>query len=436
MVRVRIMLTRALSLFVVMITLASAAHSFPEIAQLPARKGLPDPLTMESGRRVATRAQWTRERAPELRRLFAHYEYGEMPAKPARFEAKILRTDPAAFGGKATLKEVEVRCAKPDALVHLLVVVPNGRRRPAPCFLGLNFHGNYTIVADPLVAMPKGWVNSARIGGAVDHATEAMRGKQIDAWAIEQTITRGYAVATFFNGEVVPDNVELATERLKSFVPAGKVATDCDAPATIAAWAWGFSRMLDYLVTDPDIDAKRVAVVGHSRNGKAALLAAAMDNRIALAIPSQSGCGGTAPCRVAPELAAPQTDGRPIAETVAAITTSFPHWFCANFLALGATIEKLPIDQHELIALCAPRPVLVSCAVEDRWSNPEGQLAMLKAAAPVYKLVCGEEIHAKTTPPTGQLAAGRLGYFIRPGVHSMTAVDWAAWLDYTDRWMK
>src|SRR4029450_283198 len=141
----------------------------------------------------------------------------------------------------------------------------------------------------------KGWVSDRYSGAPANRAGEAGRGKQIDTWALEQSIDRGYAVATFYNGDVISDKAEIAREQLKGFVPPGKSAEDNDAPATIAAWAWGFSRMIDHLVTDPDIDAKRIAIVGHSRNGKTALLAAAMDERVTLAIPTQAGWGGTAP---------------------------------------------------------------------------------------------------------------------------------------------
>jgi hypothetical protein len=360
--------------------------------------------------------------------------YGQQP--PAvRVNGTILRTDPAAFSGKATLKEVAVNLGQ-DAPVHLLIVVPNQRAKPAPCFLGLNFSGNYALVADPLVQMPQGWVSEKYAGAPNNRAGEAGRGKQVDTWALEQSVDRGYAVATFFNGDVVPDKLEFALEKLNHFLPPGVSADADDAPATIMVWAWAFSRMIDYLETDKDIDAKRIAVVGHSRNGKTALLAAAMDERIALVIPSQAGCGGSAPSRVAAELSALQANGRPTVETVSVINKAFPHWFCGNFKPFGAAPEKLPFDQHELIALCAPRPVLISCAVEDVWSNPAGQFAMLKAADPVYKLVAGDGLGAETPPDTSKLLASRLGYFIRPGKHSMTADDWKAWLDYADKWLR
>jgi hypothetical protein len=406
--------------------LTSSFAEVPLVAPdaLPPQPGLPDPLLALDGTRIATAEEWRTKRAPELRRLFEHYMYGRRPAD-VKVQGKLLREDKMAFGGKATLKEIAVDIGQPDP-VHLMIVVPNRREKPAPCFLGLNFSGNYALVTDPLVQMPKGWVSEKYAGQTPNQAAEEGRGAQVNAWALEQSIERGYAVATFHNSDVVPDNAERARERLRGFAGEGNAEAG-DAPATIMVWAWAFSRMVDYLQTDPDLDAKRIAVVGHSRNGKTALLAAAFDERIALVIPSQAGSGGTGPSRVAPELSAPQANGRPKAETVAVINKAFPHWFCGNFK---------PFDQHALIALCAPRPVLVSNATEDVWANPSGQFQMLQAADPVYRLVAGDGLGSPTQPEIGRLLDSRLGYFIRTGKHSMTREDWQVWLDYADKWLR
>lgn len=400
------------------------ADILPEPSTFPAKPEPPDPLVMLNGTRITTREQWESQRKPELRALIQHYEYGLIPPPPRKLEFRVLGENASAFGGTAILREVAVRWDDQGEFA-LLVVIPKKREKAVPCFVGLNFNGNHALVDDPLVRTP-----------VSPRAAETARGKEIDTWAIAQAIERGYAVAAFFNGDVVPDDKALAPERLKAFLPPGKSMDDADAPATIACWAWGFMRALDYLTQQPEIDAKRIAVVGHSRNGKTALLAAAMDERIALAIPSQAGCGGTAPCRVAPELGALKTNNRPTAETIAVINKSFPHWFCTNFKAFNDAPEKLPFDQHALLALCAPRPVLVSNAAEDLWANPAGQFAMLRAADPVYRLVAKEGCDAAEMPPHNQLLKSRLGYFIRPGKHSMTKLDWAVWLDYADRWLK
>jgi dienelactone hydrolase len=414
--------------------MSTFAADFLAPEKLPASTALPDPLTMGDGTRIETAEAWRDRRAPELRALFQHYMYGAQPETPP-VSGQLLREDRSALGGKATLREVSVACGL-GAPVHLLILLPNARNKPAACFLGINFAGNHATLDDPKIQLAQSWM-PARYPGIVAHrATDAARGAQKEAWAIEQSIDRGYAVATFYHGDIVPDEPALA-EAVLAKLRKGNPATRGPADtATIMAWAWGFSRMLDYLVTVPEIDAQRVAAVGHSRNGKTALVAAAFDERFALAIPSQAGCGGTAPSRVAAELSAPRAKGRPTVETVAQINRSFPHWFADQFKAFNAATDRLPFDQHCLIALCAPRPVLLSNATGDQWANPPGQFAMLRAADPVYRLVADDGLGEETTPEVGRLLASRLGYFIRPGKHSMTGEDWKAWLGYADRWLK
>jgi hypothetical protein len=180
-------------------------------------------------------------------------------------------------------------------------------------------------------------------------------------------------------------------------------------------------RAVDYLHADRDIDTNRIAVFGHSRNGKTALLAAAFDDRIDLAIPHQAGCGGTAPSRGT------------VGESVKQINDRFPHWFDGEFKKFNQEPAKLPFDQHCLIALVAPRPVLLSNATEDTWANPAGQFEMLQAAEPVYRLLGAGGLEATEIPAPGTLVNGKLGYFIRPGKHSTTPQDWKIFLDFADR---
>ena len=416
-----------------LLAVSTFAAEFPAPENLSAVPTLPDPLVMRDGSRVTTKEQWLTQRAPELRALFAHYMYGARP-QPREVTRKILREDKAALGGKATLREVLVDCGL-GSPVHLLIVIPNTRTKAAPCFLGMNFHGNYQLLDDPKIQMPQGWVGDKFSGAEPNRAADAGRGKEKDTWALEQSVDRGYAVATFFSGDVVPDDKALAETVLKKFRTSGDERGGSDT-ATIMAWSWGYSRMLDYLLTVPEIDGKRVAVVGHSRNGKTALVAAAFDERIALAIPSQAGCGGSAPDRVAAEFSAPQTNGRPTVETLAVINKSFPHWFSGTFKEFNDAPARLPFDQHALIALCAPRPVLLSNATEDKWANPPGQFEMLRGADAVYQLIAGDGLEAEKMPEVGVLLDSRLGFYIREGKHSMTTPDWKVWLDFADKWLK
>ncbi len=400
--------------------LFAADAAFPDPAQLPANADLPDPLIMGDGTQVKTKEQWAKRRA-ELLSLFQHYMYGVPPAAPEKVEAKVERTDDKAFDGKATLKEVTLTigpagCPK----IHLLLVVPNGRKKPAPAFVGMNFGGNHALVKDPSVRLPTAWMYPNRKGVKDNRATEEGRGAEIDSWSLEQSIDRGYAVATFYNGDIDPDR----SDKREGIQPHLRKKDDKPGPSdwgTIAAWVWGVQRAVDYLRTNEDIDKERIAVVGHSRLGKTALLAAALDERIALAIPHQAGCGGTAPSR-----------GK-VGESVKAINKNFPHWFNGHFKEFGDAPEKLPFDQNCLVALVAPRPVLFSNAEEDTWANPEGQFQVLQAADPVYRLLGVEGLSAKKMPASGQLVDSRLGYYIRPGKHSMTGGDWKVFLDFADK---
>jgi hypothetical protein len=392
---------------------ARSAAEFPAPKDLPSRPELPDPLVMMDGTKVTTKEQWTEKRRPELKALFQHYMYGTIPPAKA-VTAKVLHEDAKAFGGKATLREVNLSAIEGHDY-RLLVVVPNGSKAPSPCFIGPNFTGNHTLVDDPKVALTTAWLRPTKAGAKEDKATDAARGKNKSVWNLEQSIDRGYAVATFYYGEVDADHAAMRTG-IRPLLPKDMETT------SIACWAWGMHRAVDYLSTLKDqIDAKRLIAVGHSRLGKTALLAAAFDERIAMAIPLQAGCGGTAPSR-----------GK-VGESVKQINDRFPHWFNANFKQFNNDPTRLPFDQHCLVALCAPRPVLFPNAKEDTWANPDGQFEVLRAADPVYRFLDAGGLDAKEVPPLGKLVDSKLGYFIREGRHSMSLVDWQAFWDFADK---
>jgi hypothetical protein len=396
----------------------SSFGDFPAPKDLPSRPELPDPLVMFDGTKVTSKEQWVEKRRPELKALIQHYMYGTIPP-PMSVTAKVLHEDAKAFGGKATLREVGLS-ALPGHEYRLLVVVPNGRKHPAPCFVGPNFSGNQALVDDSKVALTTAWMRPNPPAVKDNKATEEGRGKQKDVWNLEHSIERGYAVATFYYCEIDPDRGDVRGE-IRPLLPK-----DLDT-ATIACWAWGIHRAVDYLTTLKDeIDPKRIAAIGHSRLGKTALLATAFDERIALAIPHQAGCGGTAPSRSIGS----KYDK---AESVKRINSSFPHWFNAAFKEFNDDPTRLPFDQNCLVALCAPRPVLFSNAEEDLWANPEGQFEVLRAADPVYRFLGAGGLDAKSVPPLAKLVDSRLGYFIRAGKHSMTLEDWRAFWDFADK---
>jgi cyclophilin family peptidyl-prolyl cis-trans isomerase len=404
-----------LSLVIVLMTnaIASAADNLPEPDKLPVHKEFPDPLVMLDGTRITRTEEWVKRRKPELKKLFQHYMYGTIPAA-RKVGGEVIREDKNALDGKAILREISLTVAtKPAPKVHLLLVIPKDRKGPAPVFVGMNFRGNHALLDDPAIALPTAWMYPGA-GVKNNKATDAGRGKEKDTWALDQAIARGYAVCTFYSGDIDPDRKE---------VRGGvRPVIDKDEKAgTIAAWAWGFHRVVDYLVTVPELDKKKIAAVGHSRLGKTALLAAAFDDRIALAIPHQAGCGGTAPSRGT------------VGESVKRINTAFPHWFNSEFKKFNDQPERLPFDQNCLAALVAPRPLLFSNASKDTWANPDGQFEVLKAAEPVYRLLKAGGLEKKTKPEMSVLYAGKLGYYIRPGEHSMTREDWKVFLDFADK---
>ncbi|MBI3822128.1 MAG: acetylxylan esterase [Planctomycetes bacterium] len=403
------------------VTGVAISGDLPTPDQLPLKAELPDPLAMfEKGAKVTTKEQWEKRRRPELKHLFEHYMYGKAPKAP-KVNAKVERIDKNALGGKATLKEITLTFAGIDGpKIHVLLVVPN-KKGPHPVFVGMNFCGNHAVLNDPKITLNPNWMYGNRKGVKDNKATEQARGTDVEVWNIEDIIDRGYAIATFYSGDIDPDR---ADERgIQKYF-----GNEFDW-STIRAWAWGYSRVIDYLETlEDEIDTKRIIVVGHSRLGKTALLCCAFGERVALCIPHQAGCGGSGPSRPAV--------GNKGAESVKRINTSFPHWFNKRFKDFNEEPERLPFDQHCLIALCAPAPVLLSNAVDDKWANPDGQFALLVAADPVYKLMGSKGIAAKNMPAVGKLMDSPLGYWIRAGKHSMNRDDWQVFLDFADKHLK
>jgi hypothetical protein len=397
-------------------------------ADPPKQFTFPDPLTMADGTKVATKEQWETKRRPELRELFQAYMYGRSPAVNTKVTGKVLFEDGKAFGGIGTLKEVELSLGIKDCPpIYLLIATPNDRPKTgAPVFVGLNFSGNHTLTTDERVRVTDNWMYPKYPGVEGNKATAAGRGKVMEKWPLAEIVKAGYAVVTCYNGDIEEDRKE-ANGPLRPFVvppPPGGLAPD--HTATVMLWAWGVHRMVDFVTADKTFDPKRVAVIGHSRLGKTALLAGAFDERIACVFPHQAGCGGTGPSR----------HDDPKAESVKRINTSFPHWFSGSFKTYNDAVEKLPFDQHCLLALCAPRPVLYTNATEDQWANPTGQFEMMKRATPVYELLGVKGMEAAAMPAVGTLADSRLGYWIRTGQHEHNPEDWKTFIAFADKWMK
>lgn len=405
----------------------TANYDESKVGSLP----LPDPLVMADGSKVSDAAGWARRRA-ELLKLFENEVYGKTPGgKPEAMRFKITERSESALGGKATRKQIDIILSdKPEIpVIHVLLYIPNDRKGPAPGFVALNFTGNHTTTSDPAVPVSTSWMRPARDKGKSvvnNRATEEGRGAASGRWAFEEVVARGFASATAYYGDIDPDFDDGFQNGVHPlFYKPGQTKPAADEWGSIGAWAWGMSRMLDYLETDSDIDAKHVVATGHSRLGKTALWCGAQDTRFAAVISNCSGAGGAALSK------------RIYGETVAHLNTSFPHWFNGNFKKYDNNEAALPIDQHQLIALIAPRPVLVNSAVEDTWADPKGEFLSVHHAGPVFKLL------GLTSPPTDlwpgvhQLINTRAGYHMRPGKHDVLPEDWQTYIHWVNaQWKK
>lgn len=386
---------------------------------------LPDPLITNDGKKVTTAEQWNSVRRAEIFELFESQVYGRAPGKPKQLAFEVTESSRKALGGKATRKQVTVYLTgdKSGPQMSILIYVPNKRNAAAPAFLGLNFKGNHSIHSDPAIAITKSWTrNDSKAGYVNNQATEKSRGVSSSRWAVDRIIDRGYAVATIYYGDIDPDfHDEFKNGVHPHFYRKGQTKPDADEWGSIAAWSWGLSRALDYFETDIDIDAKKVALLGHSRLGKTSLWGGASDTRFAIVISNNSGCGGAALSR------------RRFGETVKRINTSFPHWFCGNYKKYNDNENACPVDQHMLVSLIAPRPVYIASAVEDRWADPRGEFLSGKYAEPVYRLLGTPGLGAEQMPEVDQPVQGTIAYHIRSGKHDVTDYDWQQYLKFADK---
>jgi hypothetical protein len=360
---------------------------------------LPEILKAADGTPITTADDWTEVRRPEVLELFRKHVYGRVPTTPYQLRFQLANKEPQAMSGAATLKQIDivVTAQGKSLTIPLTLFVPNEVPKPVPTFLLICNRDPENI--DPT------------------------RKTKSEFWPAEEVVARGYGIAAFHNADVDPDKHDGYQDGIHGLLDGGPRPPD--AWGTIAAWAWGASRAMDYFETDPDVARGRVAVIGHSRGGKTALWAGAEDERFSIVCSNDSGCGGAA-------LSRRQNKEK---ETVAKINKSFPHWFNETFKTYGGHEESLPVDQHMLMALIAPRAVCVGSAEQDLWADPRGEFLSVVSAGPVYRLFgqqgLGEspEMPAINEPLDGEGAH----YHIREGKHNLTLTDWKCYLDFADK---
>ena len=376
---------------------------------------LPDPLVFNDGKPVRTAHDWARRR-PEILELFADNVFGHSP-QARKIEYEVFDEDRHALGEKAIRRQVTIYFSgrKDGPKEDVLIYLPSKAKGPVALILTLNFNGNQAVVSDPAVRLPMLWNLQTH---QPEPATEASRGtnKQFE---VQKLIERGYGFATIYYQQIEPDFADGWKYGVRQLF-LNQPPSDGEWGA-IGAWSYGLSRAMDYLERDKDVDAKRVAIMGHSRLGKTALWAGASDQRFAMVIANCPGEGGASLAR------------RNYGETIASMTTGrYSYWFARKLVEFADHVDKLPVDMHELIALIAPRPVYVTGAVEDRWADPKGEFLACVAAGPVYRLLGAQDLGIDQMPKVNQPVIRTIAYHIREGKHDVLPFDWEQYLKFMD----
>jgi len=377
---------------------------------------LPDPLKLANGKPVKDAKTWTGKRRPEIVRLFEENQYGRAPGRPDAMTFDVFDKGTPAFDGKAIRRQVTIYFSadKNGPRMDLLTYVPAAATKPSPLLLNISFSANSSTVADP-------GVRAGEIWGRDKKKVPASQGMNFGRINVQRIIDAGFGFATFYYGDVDPDflgGVPLGVRAL--YLKHGQTEPAPDEWGAIAAWAWGISRAVDYLETDRSVDARRVAIMGVSRLGKTVMWAGAHDPRIAMVIASCSGEGGAALSR------------RNYGETIAHLTapTRYPYQFCANYAKYANNVKEFPVDANLLVALVAPRPLLLQTGDQDGWSDPKGEFLAAVAAAPVYHLFGKQALETDQWPAAGTPVLHTLGYYMHAGGHGTIPSDWDQFLAF------
>ena len=378
-----------------------------------------DPLVTFQGYKIKNTKEWINLRRPEILNFFTENVYGKVPGKLEISLYEIIEQSDNAINGKAKRRQVRLNFQK-DGLSYdfpVLIYLPKHTLN-APVFLGINFHGNQTITSENEIIITKGWIAENKSKENINELAENSRGTRMSRWPVEKMIDAGFGLATIYRGDIDPDKVDYTDGVQPLFYGEGQAQPEENEWGNLAVWAWALSRVMDYFEMENEINESKVIVIGHSRMGKTALWVAASDQRFAAAISNNSGCGGAALSK------------RKFGETIERINEKYPHWFCKNFRYFNNNEEGLPVDQHELIALIAPRPVYVASAIDDRWSDPRGEFLSAFYATPVYELFGEKGISSSQMPEINQPVQNTVAYHIRTGGHDITEYDWEQYINW------
>ena len=381
---------------------------------------LPPILARADGSPVRTRGEWKARRA-ELLDLFAAHMYGRTPAGLPMGALSPSGSPVAVLDGKAWRQPWRIDW-RGQASLDLLVYRPR-HERPVPVFIGLNYFGNQAVDPDPAIALSTRWMRPSDANGIVDHrATERTRGKMASRWPLDLIISQDCALMTAYYGDLAPDDPAVWREGV---APLGdgleKAIPEAERWGAIGMWAWGLSQMRQASAAIPGLDARRAIAIGHSRLGKAALWAGVQDEDFAMVVSNDSGCAGAALSR------------RIYGETIGRISTAFPHWFCKTLSTYGGRESAMPVDQHQLLALVAPRVLHVGSAIEDRWADPRGEFLATQAADHVWRWHDVAGLGVSTMPAVGEATGAQVRYHVRSGGHDITRDDWRYYLETVTR---
>lgn len=386
---------------------------------------LPDPLTAADGTKITTAKAWMTKRRPEIVKLFEEQQYGRIPGKPADLAFEVQDKGTSAFGGKATRKQVKITFTKDKSgpSIQLLIYTPAAAKKPSPLLLVMGWGANGAAVDDPGVISNTVW--NAKEKKRVEFVPGAGRG--FGRLNVQPLIDAGLGVATFNYGDVDPDDLDGLNDGIrKLYLKAGETKPAPDEWGSIAAWGWGISRVIDYFETDKAVDAKRVAIHGVSRLGKTVAWAGARDTRVAATIASCSGEGGAAVSR------------RNYGETIAHLTapTRYPYQFAANYANWAGFPDKAPMDGNLLVALHAPRPLLLQTGTTDNWSDPKGEWVAAVDAGKVYKLLGKQDLGTDVIPAPNTPILHDLSYLMHEGGHGTIPADWPVYIDFLKMHLK